>query len=295
MTTSNNIKLIGIDLGGTKVNIGLVQGNKILQKKYAKLPLNPKNEWEVINLIIDLIKEIKSNHKISGIGIGVPSILDREKGIIHEVQNIPTWKEVPLASILIKEFGIPVFLDNDANCFTLGEFHFGKAKNCKNLIGLTIGTGMGAGIINNYHLIGDANGGAGEFGMIPYLDGIFEDYCSGKFFNTFYNLSGEEILQLAKQGDKTALEAFEQLGKHLGNAIKTILYAIDPEKIIIGGSIVKSSAYFDASLKKSIQLFSYKETLKNFEFVYSTTPDIAILGATSLYYNRVQINDKTCR
>lgn len=288
MTTSNNIKLIGIDLGGTKVNIGLVQGEKIIQKKYAKLPLNPKDKWELINLIIDLIKEIVSNNKVSGIGIGAPSILDKENGIIHEVQNIPTWKEVPLADILIKEFGIPVFLDNDANCFALGEYQYGLGKGCKNMVGVTIGTGMGSGIITNGHLMSDANGGAGEFGMIPYKDGIFEDYCSGKFFKQFYNFNGEEIMNLADQGNEKALEAFEQFGKHLGNAIKTIMYAIDPQKIIIGGSVVKSAKYFDASLKQSVQEFSFNKTLEKFEIEYSSTPDIAILGAASLYYDRVR-------
>lgn len=291
MTTSNKIKLIGIDLGGTKVNIGLVQGNKILEKKNVKLPLNSKNEWDVINLIIGLIKELVSNNKVSGIGIGVPSILDRERGIIHEVQNIPTWKEVPLAEILTQEFGIPVYLDNDANCFAIGEYHFGKGENCKNLVGLTLGTGMGTGIINNHHLMSGANGGAGEFGMIPYLDGVFEDYCSGQFFKRFFNSNGEELLQLAKLGNQKALEAFEQFGTHLGNAIKIIMYAIDPQKIIIGGSVVESSPYFDASLKKSIDEFSYKKTLSKFEIVYSNTPNIAILGATSLYYDRTEFNN----
>lgn len=287
MTISNNIKLIGIDLGGTKVNIGLVQGNKILQKKNVKLPTNSNSEREVINLIIDLIKELIYDNKISGIGVGVPSILDRENGIIHEVQNIPTWKEVHLADILTKEFEVPVFLDNDANCFTLGEFHFGKGSNCKNLVGLTLGTGMGAGIINNYHIMSDANGGAGEFGMIPYLDGIIENYCSGQFFKRFYNSNGEELLKLAEKGNKKALEAFEKFGTHLGNAIKLIMFAIDPEKIIIGGSVVKSSSFFNSSLKKSINDFSYKKTLDKFEIIFSNNPNIAILGATSLYYDRI--------
>ena len=286
MTISNSIKLIGIDLGGTKVNIGLVQGDKILQKKNVKLPTNSENEWEVINLIIDLIKELTIENEISGIGVGVPSILDRENGIIHEVQNIPTWKEVHLADILTKEFGVPVFLDNDANCFALGEFHFGQGNNCKNLVGLTLGTGMGAGIMNNFHIMSDANGGAGEFGMIPYLDGTIENYCSGQFFKRFYNSNGEELLKLAEQGNKKALKAFEQFGTHLGNAVKLIMYAIDPQKIIIGGSVVNSSHFFDSSLKKSVNDFSYKKTLDKFEIIYSNTPNIAILGATSLYYDR---------
>lgn len=286
METTNNTTLIGIDLGGTKVNVGLVKDGEIISSKKEKLPTNTNDKWDVINLIIELTEELIGKTKIDGIGIGVPSILDRENGIIHEVQNIPTWKEVHLAGILKKEFNVPVFIDNDANCFALGELYFGLGKNCKNLVGLTLGTGMGAGIITNYHLMSDANGGAGEFGMIQYLDGELEDYCSGKFFKRFYNSNGEELLQLANQGDIKALEAFDQFGTHLGNAIKTILCAVDPNKIIIGGSVVNSAKFFDTSLKKCLNSFAYKKTLNNIEILYSNTPNIAILGATSLYFDR---------
>ncbi len=289
MALDNEINLIGIDLGGTKINAGLVVGDKIIDKCYELIPQNTENEWDLINLIIDLIKDLLSRNEAAGIGIGVPSILNREKGIVYSVQNIPSWKEVHLADILTKEFGIPVFLDNDANCFALGEYQFGLGKNCKNMVGLTIGTGMGAGIITNGHLMSDANGGAGEFGMIQYKDGIFEDYCSGKFFKNHYNLSGEALLDLANQGNTEALEAFEEFGRHLGNAIKAIMYAVDPQKIIIGGSVVKSAKYFDKSLKESIREIDYDILLENFEIIYSNTPDIAIMGAISLYYDRMSI------
>jgi glucokinase len=283
MKTSTN-KIIGIDLGGTKVNVGLVENNTIITSKKEKLPTNCKDEWEVLNLIIKLTKEVIHNETISGIGVGVPSILDRKNGIIHEVQNIPTWKEVHLADILTKEFNVPVFIDNDANCFALGEYYFGKGKGCANFVGLTLGTGMGTGIITNNKLMGDANGGSGEFGMIPYKDGVLEDYCSGKFFKNMLKVNGEEISKKAAEGDIQALKAYDLFGEHLGNAIKTILYALDPEKIIVGGSIVQSAPYFDASLKKCLSTFAYKKTLENIEIIYSNTPDIAVLGAAALVY-----------
>lgn len=285
MTNSTENRVIGIDLGGTKVNVGLVEGSKIIASKKQLLPTNSKDDWDVIHLIIKITKEVINDETISGIGIGVPSILDRENGIIHEVQNIPTWKEVHLASILEKEFKVPVFIDNDANCFTLGEYYFGKGKGCKNLVGLTLGTGMGSGIITNNQLMGDANGGSGEFGMIPYLDGVIEDYCSGKFFKNIIKTTGEAVFKAALHGDKEALKAYESFGEHLGNAIKTVLYAIDPERIIVGGSIVASSGFFDASLKKCLSTFAYKKTLENIEIIYSNTPNIAILGAAALVFN----------
>ncbi|MGB5361421.1 MAG: ROK family protein [Eudoraea sp.] len=290
MAKSKSVKLIGVDLGGTKVNVGLIEGNKILHNEFVKLPKDSKSEWDVIKLIIDLIKMQLGEHKVEGIGIGVPSIVDREKGIIHEVQNISSWKEVPLADILIKEFGIPVFIDNDANCFAYGEFKFGLGKMYKHLVGLTLGTGMGSGIITNGHLMGDANCGSGEFGMIPYKDGIIEDYCSGKFFKNFYNSNGEELMNLAREGDSMAIEAFEQFGEHLGNAVKTILYAVDPQLIIVGGSVVNSAEFFETSLARSINDFAYKKVLERFKVLYSKTSNIALLGAASIYYDRIGNN-----
>ena len=289
MTQKTIKKFIGVDLGGTKVNAGLVSGNSILDSKYAKLPKNQKDEWDVINLIINTIKQVQSDHEIQGIGIGVPSILDKKKGIIYEVQNIPTWKEVPLGPILEKEFSCPVFMNNDASCFALGEHYFGLGKGCENFVGITLGTGMGTGIITRGRLLDDAHCGSGEFGMIPYKDGIMEDYCSGKFFKKFHNSDGEEFFNLAKNGDKKALEAFEEFGMHLGNAIKMIMYAVDPVQVIIGGSIVGSRQFFEESLRKSIRSFSYVRTQENLKIRYSQTPNIALLGTASLCYDHYGI------
>ena len=285
MNTKNGIKLIGIDLGGTKVNVGLVQGSKVLESRYEKIPSQSKNEWDVINLIIKLTKEIISNHTIEAIGIGVPSILDRKNGVIHEVQNIPSWKEVHLGKILREKFNVPIYLDNDANCFALGEYYFGQGIDSKNIVGLTLGTGMGTGIITNGKLMGDANGGSGEFGMIPYKDGVLEDYCSGKFFKNVLKADGELTFNLAKKGDTNALKAYELFGEHIANAIKTILYALDPEKIIIGGSIVQSSEFFEKSMKQNLQDFTYKKILEHLEINYSNAKNIAILGSAALFYN----------
>ncbi len=105
------------------------------------------------------------------------------------------------------------------------------------MIGLTIGTGVGAGIIINNKLYAGANCGAGEFGTVDYLDKIYEYYCSGSFFKNVYNLNGEEVFKKAKQGDKQALKLYAELGYHIGNAIKMIIYTYDPLLIILGGSV----------------------------------------------------------
>jgi|TARA_B110000305_G_C19356640_1_gene597175 glucokinase len=282
MIEYNCVKLIGVDLGGTKVNVGMVEGAKILRKTSKMLPDSQKDEKCVIDLIINLIKKVVENDIIEGICIGVPSLLDKKAEIVYDVLNIPSWKEVKLASILKAEFGVSVLMENDANCFALGEYYFGLGKRCVNMVGMTLGTGLGTGIISNNQLISGAYGGAGEFGMLSYKDGIIEDYCSGKFFKR-HNTTGKLLKEKAIQGNLEALQIFDEFGSHLGHAVKTIMYTVNPEKIIIGGSIAKAAIFFDNALKKSISDFSYRRILKNLKIEYSSKPDIAILGATSLY------------
>ena len=188
MESDKNIKLIGIDLGGTKVNVGLVQGDKILDKKYANIPSLSENEWDVINLIIKLTEEIISNHEIEAIGVGVPSILNRKKGIIYEVHNIPSWKEVPLGDILKKEFGVPVFLDNDANLAALAEHEAGALENVENGVLLTLGTGIGGGLIFNNKPYRGSHG-LGELGHAIIGENFYDVFfwVLG-FFVTIYQL-----------------------------------------------------------------------------------------------------------
>lgn len=280
-----NTKIIGIDLGGTKVCVGLFENNILLDKQLRLIPSNNDNPEDLINLILKLVSQVIDDTVI-GIGIGVPSLVNREKGIVYQVQNIPSWEKVHLADILKKEFNVAVYLDNDANCFAIGEYKYGEGQNCDNFVGITLGTGMGAGIITNKHLLKDANCGSGEFGSIPYLDGIYEDYCSGKFFKTHYNDTGESLFKQAKEGNETAIQAFHQFGKHLGNAIKTIMFSVDPKEIIIGGSVSSSKEYFVDSLMKAIEDFPYPNSVKNLKIKFSNTQNIAILGAASLIYDR---------
>jgi len=285
MKSSKKITLIGVDLGGTKVAAGLVNGSKIIKQKYSLIPNQSENEQDIIDTIIEVIDSVYTKD-VEGIGIGIPSLVDREKGIVYSVQNIPSWRKIHLKASLENHYNLPVYLDNDANCFALGEYRFGAGKGDEDFVGITLGTGMGSGIISKGHLLNDANCGSGEFGSIPYLDGIYEDYCSGKFFKTHYNKTGEEIFKQAKKGDLEALKAYEEFGFHLGNTIKTIMFSVDPKKIIIGGSIANSKDFFTESMHRSLNNFPYKESVNNLKVKFTNTANIAILGAASLYFDR---------
>ena len=154
-------------------------------------------------------------------------------------------------------------------------------------MGITLGTGIGSGIISNGHLLQDANCGSGEFGSIPYLESIYEDYCSGKFFQNHYKERGENMLIKAKNNNPQALKAYEEFGKHLGNFIKTILFAVDPKKISIGGSVSGSKDFFFDSMMRTINTFPYHESVKNLEISFTEHKNSAIFGAASLYFDRI--------
>ncbi len=287
MVITNNGALIGVDLGGTKVAAGRIDGSQLGEVIYKLIPAGSNDPRDIINVIIEVIDKL-FDEQVLGIGIGIPGLVDREEGIVNDVQNIPSWKEVHLGNILETHFNVPVYLDNDANCFALGESRFGKGKDEDDFVGLTLGTGMGGGIIKDGFLIPDAHCGSGEFGNIPYLNSIYEDYCSGKFFIREYGFKGEELTEAALKGDKLAMKAFGEFGKHLGNAIKTIKLAVDPRKVIIGGSVAQSSEFFVDSMWSSISDFPFPRAMRDFEVIFSDVKNIAVLGAASLYLDRTK-------
>ena len=277
-----NKSILGVDLGGTNIRVGKVRDYKIIDLYSCKISSNG-TEQQIIDEVVSSIKNCFDDSVI-GIGVGVPSLVDVENGIIYDVQNIPSWKEVHLKSILEAEFEVPVYINNDANCFVVGEKYFGDGRSYDNIVGLIIGTGLGAGIYFDNKLYLGANCGAGEFGMIPYKDGHFEDYCSGQFFSQKLNLSGEDLFNRVEKGDKEAAKIFNEFGIHLGKAISVIMLAVDPEVIILGGSVSKAYKYFKDAVMISLQNFPYKNSVKNLKIITSNLTHIAILGAAALYF-----------
>ena len=279
------MKVLGIDIGGTNIRAGLVEDNVVVRIESLKIK-KAGSETEIMDDLNFLIGKFMSE-KIDGIGIGVPSLVDSEKGIVYDATNIPAWKEVHLKEQIEAKKGIPVYVNNDANCFVMGEKYFGGVKAYNNIVGLIIGTGLGSGLVLNNHLYVGENCGAGEFGMIPFRDHDFEYYCSGQFFDNVYGLTGEEVKQRAEGGDPGALEIFAQFGSNLGEAIKVIMLAVDPEIFILGGSVSKSYELFKKAMWESIRKFLYVHSSDKIKVEVSETNHIAILGAAALYYDTV--------
>lgn len=164
----------------------------------------------VLNQLSQLIRNMM-NEQVDGIGIGVPSIVDPEKGIVYNVANISSWKEIHLKEILENEFKVAVAINNDSNCFTLGESLYGEGKSYTNMVGVTIGTGIGAGVVIDRHLYGGQYMGAGEIGSFPYLDSDFEHYCSSFLFKR-YGTTGAVVAEKPSKENKLHW----RFGKSLG-------------------------------------------------------------------------------
>ena len=282
-STTRSANVIGIDLGATNIRGAVVSNDSLSDIISVRIHSDGAVE-DVLNDIYQVIDALL-NPSISAIGIGVPSVVDVAQGIVYDVQYIPSWKEVSLKKILEARYKIPVFVNNDANCFALGEYYFGKGKNVESMVGLTIGTGLGGGIIIHDKLFAGYNCGAGEFGCLPYKDNILEYYCSGSFFKNVYDLDGVQVYESAKKGEAKALELYGELGIHVGNAIKAVLYTYDPQLIVLGGSVSQAYDLFKATMWATVKTLAYGKTAERIRIETSDLKNSGILGAAALYYN----------
>jgi glucokinase len=273
--------LVGVDLGGTNVRAGAVRNEKVSGRAVRRIS-GTAAEAVVLQEVFETIDEVFEG-EVAGIGIGVPSVVDVERGIVYTVENIPAWREVHLKEKLEDRYGCPAYVNNDANAFALGELHFGKGRGYRNLVGLTIGTGLGSGIIIDGRLYSGPNCGAGEIGSIPYRDATLERYAAGPFFEHEAGVGGEVVFDRAQRGDAEALRLFHAFGLELGHAFLTILYAYDPELIVVGGSIARAFAFFETGVRERLKSFAYQHALERLVITPSETEDVAILGAAALF------------
>lgn len=279
----DNPAVVGVDLGGTNVRAGLVRGNQISRVVTERIPSQGSRE-DVISSVVNAIEQVL-NEDVAAIGIGVPGIVNTRRGVVYDVQKIPSWTEVPLGDIISRRFGLPVFINNDANCFAAGEWFFGQGKGYQNVVGLVMGTGVAAGIVANGQLYEGRNCGSGELGMLPYLKHNLEFYSSGNYFSHFHHISGEEAFRLAQAGDPGAISMFEEFGRHFSWVIRAALYTFDPDIIILGGSVSKSFSFFQESMWRHLADFPYRPVIENIIIKPSDTENIALLGGAALFFN----------
>lgn len=263
----------GIDIGGTKSTILLMDKKGDVYKSNSFPTSVGKNNWKpTIDRIKSFIAKNIKKKSIKSIGISCGGPLDRKKGVILSPPNLPGWDEVPITKILHKEFKLPVFLENDANAGALAEWRFGVGKGYKNLIFLTFGTGLGAGLIFDGKLYTGTNDLGGEVGHIRLSDdgpvgfhkrGSFEGFCSGfglaqlmrfellylaeeigynrivKKYKVPDDITGKDVVDWTKKKDPLALKVVEKSGMYLGKGLSILIDILNPELIVIGSMGVR--------------------------------------------------------
>ena len=242
----NSIKL-AIDLGGTNIRIARVENGQCTDHRSIPCPAN-----EEASVVVDHLSQLIEgliDDRVKGIGIGVPSIVDTQAGIVYDVANIACM--------------------------------FGAGRDCSNMVGVTIGTGIGAGIIIDRKLYGGLYRGAGEVGTLPYRDADFEHYCSSFFFKQ-KEIDAAEYAQKALQGDREALAIWEEFGRHLGELIKVIIFTYAPQLIVFGGGISSAFPLFQKGIEIALRSFPYPRILNHTKIVPSALKNANLLGASSL-------------
>ena len=270
---------IGVDMGGTNIRAGLVDDSRLVRKEVINCPKG--DEQTVLDALCLLIKSVMTD-TVTSIGVGVPSVVDRDKGIVYNVANIPSWQEVHLRQILEDIFHKPVFLNNDANCFALGEYCFGEGRHSDSMVGLTIGTGIGSGLVFNGRLYNGRNTGAGEIGALPFRDSDYEHFCASQFFTTYHHATGQELADRARQGDKEALAVWQAFGDNLGYMMQAVLYAYDPDLVVLGGGITAAFPLFEDAMRQRLSYFPWQESVRRLRIIPSQLKDAALLGAAML-------------
>ncbi|MFA5389685.1 MAG: ROK family protein [Candidatus Omnitrophota bacterium] len=295
------MQAIGIDLGATFIKIGLVDGRgKVYFKRKTGTPADPGKAL-LINSIVTSVKDMlkRSPGKISGVGIGVPGPVDSRKGIVHYFPNIKGWKETPLKAILQKKLGMRVELDNDVNAMTLGEFVFGAGKGCDNLVCVTLGTGVGGGIIINRKLYRGGSMCAGEIGHIPINETGPLCNCGGiacleRYIGNRYilerakgafgkDITLERVSALAGSGNKKAIAIWTDVAEKLGTALTGVVNLLNPDKIVIGGGVSRAGRFILAPLRREIKERAMKDQARHVKIVSAKLGmDAGIIGSSLL-------------
>ncbi len=262
----------GIDIGGTKcaVSIGKIEHETVSVVEKRKIP-TPDTPQEAIRAMIGLLKELLLEHPDCGlcaIGISCGGPLDSGQGLILAPPNLPNWDRIDVVTPFEKEFGVPAALQNDANACALAEWMWGAGKGSRNMIFLTFGTGMGAGLILDGKLYTGTNDMAGEVGHMRLKDdgpvgygkaGSFEGFCSGggigRQASACYGreMTAQELFERAQKGEEKACLLVQKTAEKLGLGLSILIDVLNPQKIVIGSIFLRQEQLLRPAMEQIIQ------------------------------------------
>ena len=273
---------IGIDFGGTSIKTGLCRGEEIIARRDPIPTGDHATPEALIDAMLGVIKSLRDEHPgITAIGVGVPGFVDFDRGIIHDLTNVRGWENFPLRHILTEKTGLPSVVENDANSMVYAEWRYGSARSFRNVVALTLGTGIGGGLILEDKIYRGCRFGAGEIGQmsIDYQGkpgeygntGAAEKYVGArqiaehavlKYANlgvaktlakTLGECSPKDIAEAAAAGDDIAQQVWGDVAEWLGTVMSSMVWLLNPDAIVIGGGIAKAGDLLFKPLERKMQ------------------------------------------
>ena len=310
----NKSYAIGVDLGATNLRVGVVGSDGKIEAQAAVPIGSDKSAGRIAALIGEhvWVMQEQVSLPVAGCGCGIPGIVDQERGIVYSSPNFPQWKDVEILKLLKKDIQIPVIIDNDANMFALAELLYGAGKGRKNLILLTLGSGIGGGIVIDGKIFHGDRGFAGEVGhIVVEPDGVpcgcgsmgcLEQYAASRAFvhlvkrlpkkekDSIQGRVGQDperltalfVADIANEGDPAAKELWRFFGRYLGIGIASLINTLGITTIIIGGGIARSWDLFIDATRAEIVSRTYKKNAENLKLLKTSLGEFTgIVGAAS--------------
>jgi glucokinase len=294
------MNILGIDIGGTRIKYGIGRTPNTSQLIYSDSLSSDASEGKdaLLRSLRSLIKYSVERFGVEEVGIGVPGLVNPQTGTVSDPPHIPGWTTVNLYEEL-QSLGLPILIDNDANCFAMGEYLLRKDTSIKNLVGITLGTGIGGGIVLNGKIFRGKQGGAGEIGHIKVVPhgrececsqhGCIEAYASDSGIQAISyehygrKLCSEELYKLALQGDEKAITIFSDVFEKLGIVCAGIVNLLAPDIIVFGGGLTKMNEFLLKPVKRAMQANCYKKLFEGMKVEISKFGDKSgITGAIKL-------------
>ncbi|WP_369902608.1 ROK family glucokinase [Bacillus manliponensis] len=311
--------LVGVDLGGTTIKLAFINMYGELLHKW-EIPTNKEEEGKHITL--DIAKAIDKKlqdlgelkHRLVGIGIGAPGPVQVATGMIYEGVNLG-WKNYPLKDLLEVETGLPVVVDNDANIAALGEMWKGAGDGAKDIVCMTLGTGVGGGVIANGEIVHGASGAGGEIGHITVVtengfpcncgkNGCLETVSSAtgivrvamkKLQETDEDsilrsvlkregqLTSKDVFDALSEGDALAAQIVEKVASYLGLAVANLSSTLNPEKVVIGGGVSKAGDALIQPIQRYFEQYAFSRAFKSTKLAIATLGnDAGVIGGAWL-------------
>lgn len=247
-------RVIGVDVGGTKIAAAVVTRDGGIEA-HTECPTPTDSEEAVVEALVGTVAELVERDEVAAIGLGVPATIDQRTGSAISAVNIP-FTDIPLRTLMSERFGLPCGVDNDANAAAIAEWQVGAGKGTRYMVMLTLGTGVGGGVILDGRPFRGSSGAAAELGhMVIEHDGRrcqgnctgrghIEAYATGGAAASDYGHDARELVARAVEGDERALEVLNGIARRLGSTLGTLVNVFDPELIVIGGGFGEAADEF---------------------------------------------------